>query len=103
MPKEAGIPISMDGRGRALDNILIERFWRTLKDEEVYLIEYQTVKQAKEELSRYLEFIINNGCISPLAIEHRPRFIRKKKVMNLSYKVSRLSNPLISPAFLPKH
>ena len=38
----AGIQISMDGRGRALDNVFIERLWRTVKYEEVYLKDYET-------------------------------------------------------------
>ncbi|ATY85822.1 IS3 family transposase [Kyrpidia spormannii] len=51
-----GIQISMDGRGRALDNIFTERLWRSLKQEEVYLHDYQTPKQAREGIARYLEF-----------------------------------------------
>ena len=43
--KENDIKISMDGRGRALDNVVIERFWRTLKYDEVYLKEYESTKQ----------------------------------------------------------
>lgn len=49
----AGIKISMDGRGRYLDNIFIERLWRTVKYENVYLNDYQTMADAKEGLSRY--------------------------------------------------
>jgi putative transposase len=51
-----GIVISMDGRGRCRDNIFIERLWRTLKYEEVYLKEYRTVAQARESIGRYFEF-----------------------------------------------
>ncbi|ADG06890.1 Integrase catalytic region [Kyrpidia tusciae DSM 2912] len=51
-----GIRISMDGRGRALDNIFTERLWRSLKQEEVYLHDYRTPKQAREGIARYLEF-----------------------------------------------
>lgn len=50
------VAISMDGRGRALDNIFTERLWRTVKYEEVYLHEYQTPKEARRELTRYLTF-----------------------------------------------
>lgn len=50
------IAISMDGRGRALDNIFVERLWRTVKYEEVYLKSYETVKEAKESLARYFHF-----------------------------------------------
>jgi putative transposase len=51
-----GIAISMDGRGRVFDNIFIERLWRTVKYEEVYLHDYQNVREAREGLSQYLSF-----------------------------------------------
>jgi putative transposase len=52
----AGIAISMDGRGRVYDNIFIERLWRSLKYEEVYLHEYETVAEAVSGLGRYFAF-----------------------------------------------
>ena len=54
--QEKNIQISMDGRGRAMDNIFTERLWRSVKYEEVYLNDYQTVREAKEGISRYLAF-----------------------------------------------
>lgn len=48
------IEVSMDGKGRCLDNIYIERFWRTIKYEEVYLKTYESVLEAKEELGKYI-------------------------------------------------
>jgi len=48
--------ISMDGRGRALDNIFTERLWRSLKYKEVYLKEYDSVKDAKENIANYFNF-----------------------------------------------
>jgi len=54
------IKISMDGKGRWLDNIPIERFWRTIKYEEVYLKTYETVKEAKQGLSAYIHWY-NHG------------------------------------------
>ena len=54
--KEAGITISRDGRGRVFDNIFIERLWRTVKYEEVYLNDYQTVPDAFVGLERYFDF-----------------------------------------------
>ena len=51
-----GIKISMDGRGRCFDNIFVERLWRTVKQEEVYLNEYQDVWQAEDRLRKYFEF-----------------------------------------------
>jgi putative transposase len=44
--KDSGIHISMDAKGRALDNIAIERFWRTLKQDEVYLRDYESLEEA---------------------------------------------------------
>jgi putative transposase len=52
----AGVQISMDGRGRALDNIFTERLWRTVKWEEVYLQDYTTPREARLGLTRYLQF-----------------------------------------------
>jgi putative transposase len=51
-----GVAVSMDGRGRVFDNIFIERLWRTLKYEEVYLHSYETVTEARSNLSRYFGF-----------------------------------------------
>ena len=52
----AGIRVSMDGRGRALDNIFIERFWRSLKYEDIYLRDYATVPALQAGLQRYFAF-----------------------------------------------
>ena len=46
----------MDGRGRALDNVFTERFWRSLKYEEVYLNDYVTPRQTRQSISDYLEY-----------------------------------------------
>lgn len=54
--KEHGVRISMDGRGRALDNIFTERLWRTIKYEEVYLKQYESPRQARQGLTAYLQF-----------------------------------------------
>jgi len=50
------IQISMDGKGRALDNIFTERLWRTVKYEEVYRYDYANPKEARQGLTRYLDF-----------------------------------------------
>lgn len=52
----AGVQISMDGKGRATDNIFTERLWRTIKYEEVYLKEYASPKEARRSLAQYLDF-----------------------------------------------
>lgn len=49
----AGIQISLDGRGRALDNVFVERLWRTVKYEEVYLKDYETPREAIHGLSTF--------------------------------------------------
>jgi putative transposase len=51
----AGVRISTDGKGRALDNVAIERFWRSLKYEEVYLKDYVDLPEARREIGRYIE------------------------------------------------
>jgi len=57
--QEAGVQVSMDGKGRATDNIFTERLWRSLKYEEVYLHDYQTPRQARQGIERYLHFYNN--------------------------------------------
>ena len=54
--ESCGIAISMDGRGRAIDNVFIERLWRTVKYEEVYLKSYETGWQAEDSLASYFRF-----------------------------------------------
>jgi len=54
--KQESIQISMDGKGRCFDNIHQERLWRTIKYEEVYLKSYDSVKQARQELSKFVDF-----------------------------------------------
>lgn len=51
-----GIRISMDGKGRCMDNIFIERLWRSLKYEEVYLHAYDTVRDARAGIQRWMDF-----------------------------------------------
>ena len=53
---DKGIKISMDGRGRALDNIFVERLWRTVKYENIYMNEYKTVPELRSGLKRYFKF-----------------------------------------------
>ncbi|MDM8454326.1 IS3 family transposase [Acinetobacter baumannii] len=54
--KSNGIQISMDGKGRWIDNVMVERLWRSVKYEEVYLKAYSSVTDAKKQLSAYFEF-----------------------------------------------
>ena len=52
----AGVRISMDGRGRAIDNVFIERLWRTVKYEDIYLREYADGHELHAGLARYFHF-----------------------------------------------
>jgi putative transposase len=54
--EEAGIAVSMDGRGRALDNVFVERLWRSLKYEEVYLKAYRSVRELAKGLEEWFAF-----------------------------------------------
>jgi putative transposase len=53
---DRGIKISMDGKGRYTDNVFVERLWRSLKYEEVYLNAYDTVNEARTGIGRYMKF-----------------------------------------------
>ena len=65
---EKGIKISMDGKGRALDNVMIERFWRTIKYEEVYLRGYadKNLPEVYKSLAKYMDFYNNRRVHSAL-------------------------------------
>jgi putative transposase len=74
-----GIDISMDGKGRWCDNVFIERLWRSLKYEQVYLYAYESVTEARSKIGRYLEFYNSNRPHSSLGARtpdqvyfHRP-------------------------------
>jgi putative transposase len=54
--ESAGVAVSMDGRGRCLDNVFVERLWRSVKYEDVYLRGYEAVPQLEEGLGRYFAF-----------------------------------------------
>ena len=54
--QQAGITISMDGKGRWVDNVFVERLWRSLKYEEVYLKAYESVAEAREGIGTYFRF-----------------------------------------------
>ena len=64
-----GIEISMDGKGAWRDNVFVERFWRTIKYEEVYLHAYDSVAEARQSIGRYLEFY--NGRRPHSALDQR--------------------------------
>ena len=53
---DAGIKISMDGKGRATDNIMIERFWRSAKYESIYLNQYKNIRELQDGIDDYVSF-----------------------------------------------
>src|SRR5258708_17148706 len=65
----AHIQISMDGKGRALDNIFTERLWRTVKYEEVYLKEYASPREARANLDEYFAFYNHHRLHQPLGYQ----------------------------------
>ena len=67
--KDAGIAISMDGKGRWIDNVFIERLWRSVKYEEVYLHAYTNGTEVRAALTRYFRFY--NARRSHQALEYR--------------------------------
>ena len=74
--QQGGIRVSMDGRGRALDNVFVERLWRSVKYEEVYLRDYQSVWDTRQSLARYFGFYNTErlhqalGYRTPAAVYH---------------------------------
>ena len=54
--EKEGAKVSMDGKGRWVDNVFIERFWRSIKYESVYLHSFETIPEAREILGKYIEF-----------------------------------------------
>lgn len=57
--KEQGIKISMDGKGRALDNVFSERFWRTIKWEDIYIMQYETPRALRQGIDAYIRYYNN--------------------------------------------
>ncbi len=72
-----GIQISMDGRGRALDNIFVERLWRTVKYEEVYLHDYRSVPEAIRHLGGYFRFY-NGERLHQALNDHTPEAVYRQ-------------------------
>jgi putative transposase len=82
--EESGIAVSRDGRGRALDNVFVERLWRTVKYEDVYLREYADGWDAEQRLRAYFEFYCQErihqslGYRTPAAV-YRPLGSRRRR------------------------
>ncbi len=75
--KNNSIKISMNSKGRAIDNIVIERFFRTLKYEEIYIKEYENVKELKEGIKNFIDFYNNKRFHSALGYD-KPMSVYKK-------------------------
>lgn len=67
--EEAGVAVSMDGKGRCLDNVFVERLWRSVKYEDVFIRGYETVPQLRAGLGRYFAFY--NGERRHQALDYR--------------------------------
>ena len=95
--EQHGVRISMDGKGRWVDNVFIERFWRSLKYEEVYLYAYRDLNEARAGMERYLGYY-----------NHRRRHTNLSKRTPAEVYAQVTSNPLRSdlrvpvPALTPK-
>ena len=79
--KKKGIMISMDGKGRASDNICIERFWRSAKCERIYLNEYATIAELREDVGDYIDFYNHRRFHETLAYK-KPMNTYQLKVSN---------------------
>ena len=74
-----GVAISMDGRGRFADNIFVERFWRSLEYEEVYLKAYESVAEARQGIAAYFKFYNHQRLHQALAYRTRARSSTKHR------------------------
>ena len=70
---QRGSPSAWDGKGRCVDNVFIERLWRTVKYKEVYLKAYESGSEARAGLAAYFEFTIPTGLTRPWVTGPRPR------------------------------
>ncbi len=77
--KNNGIKISMNSKGRAIDNIVIEIFFKTLKYEEIYIKEYENVKELKKGIKNFIDFYNNKRFHSSLGYD-KPMNVYKKKL-----------------------
>jgi len=92
--KKHDINISMDGKGRATDNICIERFWRTIKYEEIYLNEYKNIKELQKALTKYIDTYNKKRLHSSLGYK-TPNEVYYQAINNLDPKGEKLL-PLVS-------
>jgi putative transposase len=99
--EQEGIQISMDGVGRCMDNIYIERFWRTLKYEDMYLMAYEDMRDAYKKISAYINFYNSErphsslGYQTPAEVYERSRSVITdcKKIFREESKSKHLASP----------
>lgn len=105
--KAADVRISMDGKGRAADNIITERFWRALKYEEVYLKVYESPKDARRNIARYIEYYNSErphqslGYRTPAEVYYSQHFAEDtgetgEKVVEMAYKMGTADTACLS-------
>ena len=85
---DQGIKLSMDGKGRAIDNIFIERLWRSLKYEHVYLFPASDGLECYRGVSNYFEYYNNRRRHQSLDNEHPATLINKSKSSSVRYSVT---------------
>ena len=81
--KQHNIQISMNGKGRSIDNIAIERFFRTLKYENIYITDYQSIKELKTGISTYIHFYNHNRFHSALGYQ-KPMNVYLNEMKNVA-------------------
>jgi putative transposase len=77
--RDRGIAVSMDGRGRCLDNVFVERLWRSVKYEEVYLHAYEDALEARRNIGRYFDFYNERRPHQALGYQTPAAFYRGEK------------------------
>jgi len=87
--KKHNIKISMDGKGRATDNICIERFWRSIKYEEIYLNEYKNIKSLKKAIEKYMNIYNQKRLHSAIGYK-TPNEVYYQAINNLDSKGKKL-------------
>jgi putative transposase len=92
--KDNGITISMDSKGRATDNIAIERFWRSAKCERIYLNEYNSINDLKQDIKSYIEFYNYHRFHQTLDYKRPMELYDEKRYKKFISKINQIYNVL---------
>jgi len=95
--ESAGVAVSMDGRGRALDNVFVERLWRSVKYEDIYIQGYDTVPGLHRGLARYFTFYNDERPHQSLDYRTPAAVYRVRPRINVSFKVTSLPSFMQRP------